>query len=62
MGRGVGYKDVLSMIKVAHNEVKIQSGGWIFFVCEKHSFESFDGDRVSSSRPQIFAKLSHMIK
>lgn len=30
MGRGLGYKDVLSMIKVAHNEVKIQSGGPIF--------------------------------
>lgn len=30
MGRGIGYKDVLSMIKVAHNEVKSQSGRWIF--------------------------------
>lgn len=30
MGRGIGYKDVLAMIKVAHNDVKIQSGGWIF--------------------------------
>lgn len=32
MGRGIGYKDVLSMIKVAHNNVEIQSGGMdIFF-------------------------------
>lgn len=31
MGRGIGYKDVLSMIKVAHDDVKIQSGGLIFF-------------------------------
>lgn len=64
MGRGIGYKDVLSMIKVAHNNVEIQSGGmdiFFFFVCEKHSFLSFDGDRISSSGPQIFAKLSHMI-
>lgn len=30
MGKRIGYKDVLSMIKVSHNEVKIQFGGWIF--------------------------------
>lgn len=36
MGRGIGYKAVLSMIKVAHDDVKIQSGGMIFFflVCK----------------------------
>ncbi len=63
MGRGIGYKDVLSMIKVAHNDVKISV--WRmdgYFVCEKHSSQSFDGDRMSSSGSQIFAKLSHMIK
>lgn len=47
MGRRIGYKDVLSMIKVGRNEVKIQCGGRIF-VCEKH-FNPFDGDRIALS-------------
>lgn len=64
MGRGKGHRDVLSSIKVARNDAKSQSGGLFlfYFVDEKYFCAPFDGDRMSSSAPQIFVKLSHMIK
>lgn len=54
-------------IKVAHNDARRLAALFFFllpfyFVFEKYFFSSFDGDRMSSSGPQIFVKLSHMIK
>lgn len=55
-----------SSIKVAHNDARIFAPFFFllrfYSVFEKYFFASFDGDRMSSSGPQIFVKLSHMIK